>query len=322
VDEILKAAKDQLQYTLESFVNVFSLDVDPRLSERENTDKIITQSAVVGSVVFVLQPIPFTDLLLIAPLLAKMTLHIGKAKGFTITQERALEIVREIIAAVGMAWATGIVAIGFAKLIPILGGLLVVPLVYGAVFAVGRVAELYFDGMKKGTVPRADEMVELFKREFSEGKARGAALRKEDLEAAARDLKARIAAREAAKAREPRESPGTEVRELGIKVREREVKKPKPGMDEPELAEAPRGGKTIGPSSGDAPPPPPAQPEPPGRGKKTIGPALEPAAPAVPATPAAPAGAFVSELERLAKLRDVGALTPEEFETAKKKLLG
>jgi hypothetical protein len=30
---------------------------------------------------------------------------------------------------------------------------------------------------------------------------------------------------------------------------------------------------------------------------------------------------LVDELERLAKLRDLGALTPEEFELAKKKLL-
>lgn len=47
------------------------------------------------------------------------------------------------------------------------------------------------------------------------------------------------------------------------------------------------------------------------------------AAPAAPAPAAAPAAAsWVDELAKLAALRDAGALTPEEFETAKRKLIG
>jgi len=43
-------------------------------------------------------------------------------------------------------------------------------------------------------------------------------------------------------------------------------------------------------------------------------------APAPAAAPAAPD--YVTELEQLAKLRDQGILTPEEFEAKKKQLLG
>lgn len=47
----------------------------------------------------------------------------------------------------------------------------------------------------------------------------------------------------------------------------------------------------------------------------------EAAAPAQPAAPA-PAGDYTDELEKLAKLRDEGVITPEDFEAKKKQLLG
>lgn len=43
---------------------------------------------------------------------------------------------------------------------------------------------------------------------------------------------------------------------------------------------------------------------------------------AVEAPPAAPADDYTAELERLAKLRDEGVITPEDFEAKKKQLLG
>ena len=99
-----------LGYLVESFVNVFKLDVDPLASEKTNVGKIIDQSALVSAVIVFVQPFPIADFVVMAPLLAKMTLHVGKAKGFDISQERALEIVREVIGAIGLAWAATAVA--------------------------------------------------------------------------------------------------------------------------------------------------------------------------------------------------------------------
>jgi membrane protease subunit (stomatin/prohibitin family) len=51
--------------------------------------------------------------------------------------------------------------------------------------------------------------------------------------------------------------------------------------------------------------------------------AYEQQAPAAPATAAAPAAAdYTAELEKLAKLRDDGVITAEDFEAKKKQLLG
>ena len=46
------------------------------------------------------------------------------------------------------------------------------------------------------------------------------------------------------------------------------------------------------------------------------------AAPEAQAAPAAAAPDYTAELEKLAKLRDDGVITPEEFEAKKKQLLG
>lgn len=49
----------------------------------------------------------------------------------------------------------------------------------------------------------------------------------------------------------------------------------------------------------------------------------EPQAPQAAAPPpAAPAGDYTAELEKLAKLKDEGVITPEDFEAKKKQLLG
>ena len=203
--------------------------------------------------------------------------------------------------------------------------------------------KVYFHGLKTGAIPTADELRELFKREVSLGKIEGAGIRKEQLDKAYQDLKKRVEEREAKKAERAAEkaSGSREHTPLGIRVKEKPVRRPiektfgEEGLvlketkpEEPALAESK---KTIGPAT-------------PAQGveikatpiEKTISPAALSPAPEAPAAPpptpnvAVPVAAapveekpkLVDELERLAKLKELGALTPEEFEAAKKKLLG
>ncbi|HEX7244326.1 MAG TPA: SHOCT domain-containing protein [Solirubrobacterales bacterium] len=49
---------------------------------------------------------------------------------------------------------------------------------------------------------------------------------------------------------------------------------------------------------------------------------VEEAPPQVASAPAATAGDYTVELEKLAKLRDEGVISPEDFEAKKKQLLG
>jgi hypothetical protein len=106
-------------------------------------------------------------------------------------------------------------------------------------------------------------------------------------------------------------------------VKERPVRRPieKTIGDEGSAPSSSKGGetaqesrKTIGPATPAAGVEIKATPV-----EKTFGAAP---APAAPAEADAPKPQFIDDLERLAKLKEAGVLTPEEFEQAKKKLLG
>jgi uncharacterized protein (DUF697 family) len=80
-----------------------------------------------------------------------MVLHIGKIYGFEITPERGREIVRELGATVAYGLVARQVMRGVVKTIaPIIGGVVTAPLVYGWTFALGRVAERYFQAKTQG----------------------------------------------------------------------------------------------------------------------------------------------------------------------------
>lgn len=123
----------------------FNFDVDPQLSREENVDEVIKSAALLSGAIAV-EPIPFADMLLITPVQAKMVLHIGKIYGFDITTERALEIVQELGVTLAYGFAARQVMRGLAKMaLPLIGGLITAPAVYGWTFALGRLAQNYFE---------------------------------------------------------------------------------------------------------------------------------------------------------------------------------
>ncbi|GAA5501275.1 hypothetical protein Dxin01_01007 [Deinococcus xinjiangensis] len=128
----------------------FNFDVDPALSREENVDEVIKSAALLAGAVAV-EPVPFADILLITPVQAKMVLHIGKIYGFELTPERALEIARELGATVAYGLAARQVMRGIAKMaLPVIGGLITAPAVYGWTFALGRLAQNYFERKHAG----------------------------------------------------------------------------------------------------------------------------------------------------------------------------
>jgi uncharacterized protein (DUF697 family) len=332
-EKITDAIKDGLRYTVDSFAGVLSFDIDPNLTQQQNCYDIICKSALVCGIVAYVNPIPMTEFVLLTPIHAKMTLHIGKAKGFEITSERALDILRELVSAVGLSWTAGLLA-GIIKFVPIVGALTYVPIIYGMTYAMGRVVEFYFDGLKAGQIPSAAELKEFFNKELANGRAKGNALSREQIDQVYGELKQKIDARERRKnegqvedVRAHQDEKGRGHTPLGIRIKEKPVRRPieKTFGDEilppPEVkVEAPRvePTKTIGPKT------PAAGVEIHASPLDLKAPALEVKAAPVEVKAPAPQekSKLLDDLERLAKLKEVGALTPEEFETAKKKLLG
>lgn len=131
----------------------FNFDVDPQLSQEENVDEVIKSAALLSGAVAV-EPIPFADMLLITPVQAKMVLHIGKIYGFEITSQRAAEIVQELGATLAYGLVARQVMRGLAKMaLPLIGGVITAPAVYGWTFALGRLAQNYFERKLDGLPP-------------------------------------------------------------------------------------------------------------------------------------------------------------------------
>lgn len=131
----------------------FNFDVDPQLTDEDNVEQVIKSAAILSGAIAV-EPIPFADILLITPVQAKMVLHIGKIYGFDITPERAAEIAQELGATVAYGLAARQVMRGIAKMaLPVVGGLITAPAVYGWTFALGRLAQNYFERKHAGLPP-------------------------------------------------------------------------------------------------------------------------------------------------------------------------
>ncbi|UBV41687.1 DUF697 domain-containing protein [Deinococcus taeanensis] len=139
----------------------FNFDVDPALSPEENVEEVIKSAALLSGAISV-EPIPFADILLITPVQAKMVLHIGKIYGHDISSERALEIARELGVTVAYGVAARQVMRGLAKLaLPLIGGLITAPAVYGWTFALGRLAQNHFERRAQGLPSSRQQQVQV-----------------------------------------------------------------------------------------------------------------------------------------------------------------
>ncbi len=128
----------------------FNFDIDPDRSRDENVDEVIKSAALLSGAV-AMEPIPFADILVITPVQAKMVLHIGKIYGFDISAERAREIVQELGVTLAYGMAARQVMRGLAKMaLPVIGGIITAPAVYGWTFALGRVAQNHFERKHMG----------------------------------------------------------------------------------------------------------------------------------------------------------------------------
>lgn len=138
-------------------IDHFNFDIDPSLSTEENADEIIRSASLLAGAIAT-QPIPFADILLITPVQAKMVLHLGKLYGYDMTPERTREIVAELGVTVAYGMAARQVMRGLAKMaLPVVGGLITAPAVYGWTYGLGKLAKNYFERRTKGLAPASEK---------------------------------------------------------------------------------------------------------------------------------------------------------------------
>jgi len=313
-----------------AFSNTLSFEIEEGVDPRAQVDQAIADAGVVAGFVSCVQPFPAADLFILMPLYAKLAVQIGRIKGFEVTQERAGQIVREVM---GVAWLalTSQALIGIVgKAVPVVRPILTYPLNYAATWAIGQAVAYYFDCLQEGRQPTKAQLREVFAEQLQRGRKQGEDLDPIGVRERATLLRARIVARDPDLLTSIRLDPRVQF------VPSRSFTPP------PAPPPPPGGGRikiVIPPKPKPAPPPVPlptrvedrelslgdAEPE------AETSSALRSAEPSAPpasdsAGPSADPGppsarGLVDGLERLAQLYELEALTAEEYQAAKDRLL-
>lgn len=137
----------------------------------EKVSRIIKITASVCAGVAV-QPIPFADVIVLTPIQAYMGTRIAAVRGVPVTENDAVETIKQISGAIGLGLLAQQLAIGAYKTgLPFLGGFMTIPLVFGLTYGIGRVMDAYFTGKAKGELLKPEELKEIWKKGKREGKS-------------------------------------------------------------------------------------------------------------------------------------------------------
>jgi uncharacterized protein (DUF697 family) len=160
---------DELRQALESKLRESD---DPRLSETARVQRIILLTAAVCAGLAI-QPLPFADILVLTPLQVYMAMKIGDIKGFPVSKKQAEDILKELGGMVGLGLLAQQGIAGLYKLgLPTVGGLMAAPLMFASTYAVGRIAEHYFDQKRAGKPILVDEVKRIWSVALTEGRRR------------------------------------------------------------------------------------------------------------------------------------------------------
>jgi uncharacterized protein (DUF697 family) len=151
----------------------FAIEKRSDLNKEQKISRIrhITCAACSGVAI---QPLPFADLFVLTPIQGLMGYKIAQIYGIQISEQKAGEILKEILGVVGLGVAAQQFAIGLYKFaIPFMGALTTIPLVYSLTYAIGGVMDYYFR-QKANNKPIDKKLIKsIWKVAKKEGKEKG-----------------------------------------------------------------------------------------------------------------------------------------------------
>ncbi len=123
-----------------------------------------------------IQPLPFADILVLTPLQGYFASRIAAIHGVPLTENQALDWVKEIIGLMGLGMLAQQLALGVWKTVTFgFGGLLSIPLVYGLTYAIMKVADVYFARKARNESLSEAQIKAIWQHAFQQGKQRGEA---------------------------------------------------------------------------------------------------------------------------------------------------
>ena len=151
----------------------FDIENNDSLSIDEKVSRIINYTSA-GCAAVAIQPIPFADVFILTPIQAYMGTRIANIYGINIKEQDGIKIVKQIGGTVGLGFLAQQLAIGAYKtVLPFLGAVTTIPLVYGLTYGIGQVMDVYFKNQAEGKKFDKQEMKNIWKEKFREGKKQG-----------------------------------------------------------------------------------------------------------------------------------------------------
>jgi uncharacterized protein (DUF697 family) len=132
--------------------------------EKARAAKELIQVCSVAASAVTIQPIPFLDTALLAPIQIGMVQGIGKVHGYKLDQKSILEI----LSTFGASIVAQNVMMAAAKFVPFFGWVVTLSMAYALTYAIGEVSSFYF---KNGRGASQAELKTMFERVYKEKKA-------------------------------------------------------------------------------------------------------------------------------------------------------
>jgi uncharacterized protein (DUF697 family) len=126
----------------------------------EAVAKVIQACSVAASAVTI-QPFPFVDTALLAPIQIAMVQAIGRVRGHQLDGKSVLEI----LSTLGASLVAQNAMMAAAKFIPFLGWVVTISMAYALTWAIGEVSDFYF---RTGRGASESELRDMFKRVYRE----------------------------------------------------------------------------------------------------------------------------------------------------------
>ena len=160
--------KNKLQKIVDAIIQ------DPSIDKNAKAKVIIHSTALICAIVAV-QPIPFADIFVLSPIQLVMVTALNKVLGNPFEKSSLKEVLTSLLGVVGWGTMAQHVILGLYKsVLPFMGGLTTIPLVYAATFALGCGAKILIES-KKNEQTISDETL---KAAFQKAKEEAAAEQK------------------------------------------------------------------------------------------------------------------------------------------------
>ena len=154
---------DVLKFVKENTYGINKLNISPD----EKVNKLLLRFAGLCGAIAV-QPIPFADIFILTPIQLYMGTLIAEARGHKFSMS---QIYKEILGLIGLAYLAQQTAIGLYKtVLPFLGAITTIPLVFVLTYAIGKVMDYYFVSKTQGKKISKDDLIKAFKEASKDAK--------------------------------------------------------------------------------------------------------------------------------------------------------